>query len=338
MSLNPNTKLGLVLSGGGAKGAYQAGILKYMAEQNIQPAMVSGTSIGALNAAVISAQKDISKASNVISDIWKELSKTTPVEIKKGHLFLSSTAILLSFSNILTRSVVGSIIDKAIDKTGLIKDQPLNNILEDHASVELLKDGLPLYVSLYESEGSGKDIIKYFSQSLFNSLSKDSEFKHIQALNSDIMHEAIMASAALPYLFKAQKVEGKKYRDGGMGGAYNDQGNTPAQPLAEAGCTHLIVSLLDDGSMFDRHNKIYKDVAIIEVRPKEFISTSMLDMLAFTPEKIQLWMLQGYEDAKRCIGNSLYALSIIKEHENTKQKVTDVMQALDDDNFNIKGD
>jgi NTE family protein len=57
--INPHqdTKLGLVLSGGRAKGAYQAGILRYMAEQNIQPAMVSGTSIGALNAAIISAQK-----------------------------------------------------------------------------------------------------------------------------------------------------------------------------------------------------------------------------------------------------------------------------------------
>ena len=330
-----NNKLGLVLSGGGAKGAYQAGILKYMAEQNIQPAMVSGTSIGALNAAVISAQKDIVQASKVINEIWQALSKTSPVEIKKGHLFLTSATILLSFSNILSRSVIGYAIDQGIDKTGLVKEQPLNNILETHASVELLKDGLPLFVSLYESEGSSKDIINYFSQSLFNSFTKNSEFKHIQLLDAEIIHEAIMASAALPYLFKAQKIEGKKYRDGGMGGAYNDQGNTPAQPLAEAGCSHLIVSLLDDGSMFDRHNPIYKDVAIIEVRPKEFISNSALDMLAFTPEKIHLWMLQGYDDAKRCIGNSLHALSIIKENEKSKLKVADTLRDLDNDKFHI---
>jgi len=70
MNPHQDTKLGLVLSGGGAKGAYQAGILRYMAEQNIQPAMVSGTSIGALNAAIISAQKDILKASLGINTIW----------------------------------------------------------------------------------------------------------------------------------------------------------------------------------------------------------------------------------------------------------------------------
>ena len=336
MSSNIDTKLGLVLSGGGAKGAYQAGILKYMAEQNIQPAMVSGTSIGALNAAVISAQKDILKASDVINTIWLELSKTNPIEVNKASLFLSSAAIFLSFSNILTRTIAGAIIDKAMDKMGLVEEQPLNNILDDNAPVELLKDGLPLYISLYESEGSSKDFIRYISQSLLNVLSKGSEFKHVQSLDSEIMHEAIMASAALPFLFKAQEIEGKKYRDGGMGDPYNSQGNTPAVPLVDAGCTHLIVSLLDDGSMFDRHNSIYDDVAIIEVRPQEFISTSKLDMLAFTPEKIPLWMTQGYEDAKRCIGNSLNALSLIKENENTKLKVVSVLQALQNDDFHIK--
>jgi NTE family protein len=338
MNSHLDTKLGLVLSGGGAKGAYQAGLLRYMAEQNIQPAMVSGTSIGALNAAVISAQKDISKASDVINTIWQELSKKNPIEVKKAPLFLSSVAILLSFSTILSRTIVGVAIDKAIDKTGLVREQPLNNILGDNAPVKLLKAGLPLYVSLYESEGSGTDLVKYFSTTLLNSLSKDtkdSEFKHIQSLSSDIMHEAIMASAALPYFFKAHEIEGKKYRDGGMGGSINEQGNTPAQPLAEAGCTHLIISMLDDGSMFDRHNPIYNDVAIIEVRPQEFISTSKLDMFAFTPEKIPLWMVQGYKDAKRCIGNSLNALSVIKENENTKSKVVSVLQDLHNDDFHI---
>lgn len=116
-----------------------------------------------------------------------------------------------------------------------------------------------------------------------------------------------MASAAFPFLFHARAVGGKLYRDGGMGGATCQQGNTPLQPLYENGCTHAIVSLLDDGSTFNRHD--FGEMAIIEVRPKEFISDSMLDMVAFKPENIGLWMEQGYEDAKRCIGNSLNALA-----------------------------
>jgi NTE family protein len=48
-----NTQVGLVLVGGGAKGAYQAGALKYLAEETaIEPQIIAGTSIGALNGAV----------------------------------------------------------------------------------------------------------------------------------------------------------------------------------------------------------------------------------------------------------------------------------------------
>ena len=46
-SINP--KLGLILAGRGAKGAYQVGALKYLSELGIVPQIITGTSIGALN-------------------------------------------------------------------------------------------------------------------------------------------------------------------------------------------------------------------------------------------------------------------------------------------------
>jgi NTE family protein len=46
-------KKGLVLSGGGARGAYQAGVYKYLKEQNFIPDVISGTSVGAINATAI---------------------------------------------------------------------------------------------------------------------------------------------------------------------------------------------------------------------------------------------------------------------------------------------
>src|SRR5438874_12297265 len=44
--------IGLVLAGGGAKGAYQIGVLRALDEAGIRPAIISGTSIGAFNAAL----------------------------------------------------------------------------------------------------------------------------------------------------------------------------------------------------------------------------------------------------------------------------------------------
>lgn len=55
---------GLVLTGGGAKGAYQAGALKYLAEIGFEPAIISGTSIGAFNGAVLSSIRPFPSAVN----------------------------------------------------------------------------------------------------------------------------------------------------------------------------------------------------------------------------------------------------------------------------------
>ena len=47
------SKRGLVLSGGGGRGAYQAGVYKYLTENNFFPEVISGTSVGAINAVAL---------------------------------------------------------------------------------------------------------------------------------------------------------------------------------------------------------------------------------------------------------------------------------------------
>ncbi len=342
--MNAPTKLGLVLSGGGAKGAYQVGILKYLAETRTQCDMVSGTSIGALNAAVVSSERDIANAAAVLESVWHKMQEIEPLQINGKKLIqsLEPLLILIPQARVLwlrkllsTKSInqVVSTIDdlkaafsedyrnsveykenlKRRDE-GVMQDQPLIDILNDHAPTDKLKNGLPLYVGVYASDGSGIDFLSYINQ-LLGGKGKDSDFIHIQSLREVDMHDAIMASAALPWLFHARPVEGKLYRDGGMGGVTDQQGNTPLQPLYENGCTHAIVSLLEDGSTFNRH--AFKKMAIIEVRPKTFISDNMLDMVAFKSDKISQWMEQGYEDARRCIGNSLNALAGVNALANS---------------------
>ena len=64
-------KVGLVLSGGGGKGAYEIGVWKAIKELNIDKyiKVVSGTSIGAINA-VLFAQDDFEEAKKM----WKEVT------------------------------------------------------------------------------------------------------------------------------------------------------------------------------------------------------------------------------------------------------------------------
>ena len=68
--MSTEMKTGLVLSGGGAVGAYQAGVVKALAECGTQISMVSGASIGAFNGAIIAASPDLSEAAVRLEALW----------------------------------------------------------------------------------------------------------------------------------------------------------------------------------------------------------------------------------------------------------------------------
>lgn len=74
-------KLGLVLSGGGAKGAYHVGVIKALQELNIRIDMLSGASIGALNGAVLLSAKDQGLGLAHLEQLWDKLPEVQPITI-----------------------------------------------------------------------------------------------------------------------------------------------------------------------------------------------------------------------------------------------------------------
>lgn len=63
-------RVGLVFSGGGAKGAYQAGVVRAFANHKLEATMISGASIGALNGAIVSASVDMATAADRLAAVW----------------------------------------------------------------------------------------------------------------------------------------------------------------------------------------------------------------------------------------------------------------------------
>ncbi|TGM62584.1 patatin-like phospholipase family protein [Leptospira meyeri] len=64
-------KRALVLSGGGARGAYQAGVLRYLEEIHWKPDIICGTSVGAINACAIGSGMNSSR----LSELWLKLNQ-----------------------------------------------------------------------------------------------------------------------------------------------------------------------------------------------------------------------------------------------------------------------
>ncbi|EII1508807.1 ferredoxin reductase, partial [Escherichia coli] len=198
-----------------------------------------------------------------------------------------------------------------------------------------LADGLPLYVSLYPTEGGMQDIIDCIRAELGVGTTKNAVFQHIQSLPRGQQKEALLASAALPLLFRPREVQGTMFGDGGMGGWRNMQGNTPVTPLVDAGCNMVIVTHLSDGSLWDR--QAFPDTTILEIRPRKRLKYAgdggnSGGLLSFTLAHTDAWRQQGYEDTMLTmehIRKPLAARQVLSRSETVLQKSLEITEEAD---------
>ncbi|MDZ9881880.1 transposase [Escherichia coli] len=194
---------------------------------------------------------------------------------------------------------------------------------------------VPLYVSLYPTEGGMQDIIDCIRAELGVRTTKNAVFQHIQSLPRGQQKEALLASAALPLLFRPREVQGTMFGDGGMGGWRNMQGNTPVTPLVDAGCNMVIVTHLSDGSLWDR--QAFPDTTILEIRPRKRLKYAgdggnSGGLLSFTSAHTDAWRQQGYEDtmlAMEHIRKPLAARQALTRSEAVLQKSLDITEEAD---------
>lgn len=333
------TKLGVVLSGGGAKGAYEVGFLKALAEFNIQPDAIAGTSIGALNGAIYSAKKDTKVTAKILEEVWKGIGEDGVLEIDKEKAVKTIIEVSIHFAPMGNVTKLGSSLSLAAkgakSQKGILTQDPLINRLEKFAPPKDLKTGLPFFIGLTEAKGHAIDLKNFLGLG-----NKETVYKKIQNLNSEDMHKAIMASASLPILFDSLEVkDGDKViscSDGCLSSTDNEWGNTPVKPLVEEEkCTHIIVCHLNEGSFFDRHDELFSNIPIIEIRPKANTFTSALDPLKFSVDKIDKWIEQGYKDSKRILKESLEALAVVKQREITEIATDISVSRLKNRNFKL---
>ena len=310
-------KVGLALSGGGAIGAYEVGVVKALAESGTEVHAVSGASIGALNGAILASAPNIHQAAERLAEIWQHLGKGDVLAVNKS-VYLSlllQFGIGMGLSPVFSRAggMLGMLLRQAAALAGkrhfldesMLSDQPLITLMNQYLDVDALATGLPLYISVYPTDGGLEDIANCIRAELGLGNTKESEFLHVQNLPASQQKEALLASAALPLLFKPREINGTRYSDGGMGGWESMQGNTPVTPLVEAGCNLVIVTHLTDGSMWDRH--AFPDAMVLEIRPQRTLARNdgplggVKDLLGFKAMHIDSWIAQGYEDTLAAI-------------------------------------
>jgi NTE family protein len=203
-STDPHAKgqVVLVLQGGGALGAYQAGVYQALHEAGVEPDWVIGTSIGAINGALIAGNNPEDRIPR-LREFWKRVEQTAPFAVASifmrgiGPFFVPRA---LAFGGV--HAPVG------LDAASYYSTAPLRETLAELVSLECLNAKRMRLTVGAVNVRSGN--MRYFD-------SRDA------ALSLD----HVMASGALPPAFPAVRLEGEPYWDGGL------YSNTPIEAVLD---------------------------------------------------------------------------------------------------------
>ena len=187
----------LVLQGGGSLGAYECGVYKTLAKHDIKFDIVSGTSIGALNAAIIAAHNYESNSSTrELENFWLELAETLlplPQQLSSLYFTDEMRAILASMYS-ATYGNHKAFFPKWIASSFFNLLQPFRPLPYPLFDMTPLKKTLSSYVDFNSLGKPGRPRLIVTSTNIQTSEPVVSDSKHI-----DIDVDHVIASAGFPF-------------------------------------------------------------------------------------------------------------------------------------------
>lgn len=326
--MNIQKDWGLVLAGGGGKGAYEIGAWKAIMERkDLKISAVSGTSVGALNAALFSTgnyekaksiwEKQVNEDVILTSRILKQKEFLSTLEdnlkenkewgIKMSELqrmqgssgaflkaFAGEKAVFHVLENILGKpfAISATLLVENLAKRGAFTREGLNRIIRQN---EILPEVSNSTISCFAT--------------CYNIMNQSVEYFLLQKHSEEEMLKILLASSALPFIFPPEEINGIKYWDGGV------KDNVPVRPLYEAGYRKLLVLHLSlvDYDLFSEQASLfkqiqyspaiedyiyYRDAVLVHI----YLQKSLFDFkgtLDFHPKTIQKKINQGYLETKK---------------------------------------
>lgn len=287
-----NKEYGLVLEGGGAKGAYQIGVWKALLEYGVKIKGVAGVSVGALNGALI-CMGDYEAAEKLWSDI-------------------TYSAIMKVNDEIMDKLVNRNF--REVDVKELIKDT-LKIVTDGGVDITPLKDLINEWVDEEKIQSSPIEFV--MGTFLVNKL-KEIEISAGE-VDKNYLKDFLLASSYLP-AFRNEKLHGTRYLDGGM---FN---NVPVNMLINRNYKDIIVIRIY-GIGLEKPVKIPKDVNLIQIAPR----VNLGGTLEFDSKKSARNIKIGYYDGLRYLCNlkgKIYYINTENQEEDYIQRLIQVQEAV----------
>ena len=205
----------LVLQGGGALGAYQVGVYEALREAGIEPDWVIGTSIGAINAALIAGNAPEQRLERLHA-FWDRVEQQAPLGgalgwIGMGSLFANMSTVARGIPAFFTpnpATLCGTQAKVGVEAASYYSTAPLRETL--NALVDF--DHLP-------ASGTRLTVGAVNARS--------GEMRYFDSRDEKLVADHVMASGALPPAFPAVRIDGEPYWDGGI------YSNTPIEAVLD---------------------------------------------------------------------------------------------------------
>ena len=243
--------IGLVLQGGGALGAYQAGVYQALHEAGLEPNWVVGVSIGAINSAIIAGNKPEHRLEK-LEKFWMDITARDPFTLWPE----GDTPRKL-------RNAVSATNAMIFGQPGFFQPTPLNAWFSPRGSraATALYDTSPLHKTLeklvdFDLINSGEVRLAVGAVNVANA-----NFAYFDNEETEIAPEHIMASGALPPALPMVRIGKNFYWDGGL------VSNTPLKHLLDhCGNQNMLVFQVD---LFSARGEIPRDMPEVLSRQKD---------------------------------------------------------------------
>jgi len=222
--------LGLVFSGGGARGAYEVGVVLWIADHLPefldQVRVLTGASVGAVNAAFL-ASKGITQSSvHALADIWRGLSMDRVM-----------TLSLMGAGRMVKQRFMG--IGPNEDPVGLFNTAPFNRLIVERVDWDGLLEAVhgprldAVAVAATEIASGSTHVFFDYDRARVPDPSWPDD-RSMVGWSTQLRPEHVLASTSLPLLFKPVPIGQLWYCDGGL------RQNTPLAPALRLGATKLL--------------------------------------------------------------------------------------------------
>ncbi|WP_343715640.1 patatin-like phospholipase family protein [Inquilinus sp.] len=264
-------RVALVLQGGGALGAYQAGVYQALHEVGIEPDWVSGVSIGAINAAIIAGNPPERRLDRLRA-FWERITDRkiwhyTP----DGDLFRQ------------LRNATSTWMTMAQGQPGFFSPHPVSPWLSlagaksatSHYDTAPLRETLAELVD-FDRINAGP---VRFAVGAVNVLTGN--FTYFDSAEEEIGPDHVMASGALPPALPMVKIGTDHYWDGGI------VSNTPLQHLLDQdGGLNTLVFQVD---LFSARGQLPRDMNDVMARHKDIMYSSRTRYTTDLYKRLHLW-------------------------------------------------